>query len=197
MKDPQGSSEGTLPVCDQDTQSNEEKRRKHAGANPPGTSRRTFLGQVGIGGAAAVALAAIPFEPLIEGKHGEAEAAVVQYGSSRRARDSYDYRQDTARKEEIDVGEQPDNGDSQRFTDYSGNYSKCLQHQYLGIPVYSSYQSLLHALQTGRFSDFQNILVGNPGGTNSTAALNGPQGCLAFDLEASTPTLPSFHPRRV
>jgi len=72
MKDPQGSSEGTLPVCDQDTQSNEEKRRKHAGANPPGTSRRTFLGQVGIGGAAAVALAAIPFEPLIEGKHGEA-----------------------------------------------------------------------------------------------------------------------------
>ncbi|MGO9562729.1 MAG: twin-arginine translocation signal domain-containing protein [Candidatus Korobacteraceae bacterium] len=99
MKDPQGSSEGTLPVGDQDTQRNEEKRRKHTGANTPGTSRRTFLGQVGVGGAAAVALAAIPFEPLIEGKHAEAEAAVVQYGSGRRARDSYDYRQDTARNE--------------------------------------------------------------------------------------------------
>jgi len=183
MKDPQGGSEGTLPVGDQDTQRNEEQRRKHTGANPPGTSRRSFLGQVGIGGAAAVALAAIPFEPLIEGKHGEAEASVVEYGSARRARESYDYRQDTARKEEIDVGEQPDNGDSQRFTDYSGNYSKCLQHQYLGIPVYASYQSMLHALQTGRFSDFQNILVGNPGGANPTSALNGPQGCLAFDLE--------------
>jgi hypothetical protein len=183
MKDPQGSSEGALPVGDQDTQRNEEKRRKHTGASPPGTSRRSFLGQVGIGGAAAVALAAIPFEPLIEGKHAEAEAAVVQYGSARRARDSYNYRQDTARNEEIDVGEQPDNGDSERFTDFSGNYSKCLQHQYLGIPVYASYQSMLHALQTGRFSDFQNILVGNPGGTNATSALNGPQGCLAFDLE--------------
>ncbi len=33
-------------------------------------SRRSFLGKVGVGGAAAVALAAIPFEPLIEGKHG-------------------------------------------------------------------------------------------------------------------------------
>jgi len=183
MKDPQGSSEGSLLVDDQDTQRNEEQRRKHTAANPPGASRRTFLGQVGVGGAAAVALAAIPFEPLIEGKHGEAEAAVVQYGSARRARDSYNYRQETAQVEDINVGEQPDNGDSQRFNDFSGNYSKCLQHQYLGIPVYASYQSMLHALQTGRFSDFENILVGNPGGTNSNAALNGPQGSLAFDLE--------------
>ncbi len=42
---------------------------------------------------------------------------------------------------------------------------------------------MLYALSTGRHSDFENILVGNPGGTNFTATLNGPQGALAFDLQ--------------
>ena len=88
----------------------------------------------------------------------------------------------------------PDNGDSERFTDYSGNWSKCLQHDALGIPNYASYQSLLYALQTGRFSDFENILVGNPGGTGFTSTLNGPQGALAFDLEGRDSHATKFIP---
>jgi len=194
MKDPQGCCEEATPVQGEATHNNEEKRRDESGANEPtNTSRRSFLGKVG--GATAVALTAgIPLEPLFEGKHGEAEASVVSYRPRGRTADSFDYRKDTAQDERIDVGVLPDNGDSQRFTDYSGNWSKCLQHDALGIPNYASYRSLLYALQTGRFSDFENILVGNPGGTGFTSTLNGPQGALAFDLEGRDSHATNFIP---
>jgi hypothetical protein len=175
MKDADQRSAGTSLLYNEDADHNKKDV-------PADSSRRFFIGKVG--GATAAALAVgIPLEPLLEGKHGRAEASVVPYGSSGRASASLQYRENTAEAEKIDNGEQPDNGDSQRFTDFSGNWSKCLKHDYLGIPNYASYQSMLHALQTGQFSDFENIQVGNPGGTNFTATLNGPQGALAFDLE--------------
>ena len=185
MKAVQGCSEEATTVGGEaapNDHNDEEKSGKNGPIGPTDSSRRSFLGKVG--GATAVALAAgIPLEPVFEGKHGEAEASVVPYRSNRRTNNSWQYRRDTAQAEKIDVGQLPDNGDLQRFTDYSGNWSKCLQHNVLGIPNPISYQSLLYALQTGRFSDFENILVGNPGGTNFTGTLNGPQGALAFDLE--------------
>jgi hypothetical protein len=144
------------------------------------TSRRSFLGKVGVGGAAAVALAALP---LVEGSHGEAEASVVFYKGNNRANDSFNYRKNTAIDEKINVGLQPDNGDAARFSDYSGSWSKCLPHSALGIVNPQAWQSLRHALSTGKFSDFQNIIVGNPGGPGFTGTLNGPMGALAFDLE--------------
>ena len=146
-------------------------------------SRRKFMGTMGGVAAAAAVSAAVPLEPLFEGKAGEAEASVVPYGSSGRTNASWQYRDSTADAEKINVGVLPDNGDSQRFTDFSGNWSKCLQHSALGIPNAAAWQSLVYALKTGRFSDFENILVGNPGSTNFTGTLNGPQGALAFDLE--------------
>ena len=152
-----------------------------------GASRRSFLGKVGVGGAAAVALATIPFEPLIEGKHAEAQASVAYYRPSRRTNASWHYRDATADARKTDVGELPDNGDSQRFTDFSGSWSKCLKHDYLGIVNPASWLSLVHALQTGRHQDFENILVGNPGGPGFTGTLNGPEGALAFDLEGLDP----------
>src|SRR5271157_5052367 len=146
-------------------------------------SRRKFMGTMGGVAAAAAVAAGVPLEPLFEGKHAQAEASVVPYGSSARTYASWQYRDSTADAEKIDVGLLPDNGDSQRFTDFSGNWSKCLKHDYLGIPNSAGWLSLVYALKTGRFSDFENILVGNPGSTNFTGTLNGPQGALAFDLE--------------
>jgi hypothetical protein len=137
-----------------------------------------------MGGATAVALAVgLPLEPLLEGKHGEADASVVNYSSYNRANNSFNYRKNTALKEYINVGLLPDNGDAARFTDFSGSWSKCLKHDALGIVNRASWLSLTHALQTGRFSDFENIQVGNPGGPGFTGTLNGPMGALAFDLE--------------
>src|SRR5208337_1531215 len=152
----------------------------HTASSP---SRRKFMGTIGGAAAAAAVTAGIPLEPLFEGKHAQAEASVVPYGSSGRAYASWKYRDNTADANKIDVGQLPDNGDLQRFTDYSGNWSKALNHDTLGIPNAHSYGSMLHALKTGRFQDFENVIVGTPGGTGPNSTLNGPQGALAFDLE--------------
>ena len=159
-------------------------KQKYRNDAPNDESRRSFLGKVGVGGATAAALAVgVSLEPLIAGKDGEAEASVVPYQSNNRANDSFNYRKNTAINEKINNGELPDNGDSERFTDFSGSWSKCLKHEALGIVNPASWLSLVHAMQTGRFSDFQNIQVGNPGGPGFTGTLNGPMGALAFDLE--------------
>jgi hypothetical protein len=196
MKDSQGCSEEAAPVPGEATPNDhnyKERPGKEGATGPVDGSRRSFLGKVG--GATAVALTAgIPLEPFLEGKHGEAEASVVPYRSNNRANDSFNYRKSTAQVEKIDIGELFDNGDLQRFTDYSGSWSKCLQHDALGIPNRASYQSLLRALQTGRFSDFENILVGNPGGRDPTGTLNGPQGSLAFDLQGRDAFATNFIP---
>ncbi len=174
MKDPQKCPGSTVSLLGEESHRDQDV--------PADSSRRSFIGTVG--GATAVALAVgIPLEPVLEGKHGEAEASVVTYGSSGRTNASWKYRDNTADAEKINVGLQPDNGDSQRYTDFSGSWSKCLKHDYLGIVNRASWLSLVNALQTGRFSDFQNILVGNPGGPGFTGTLNGPMGALAFDLE--------------
>jgi hypothetical protein len=182
MKNPQECCGGGSPLHSEDTHTQNEKGTKPSSANvPANSSRRSFLGTVG--GATAALAVALPLEPLFEGKHGEAEASVVQYGSARRTQASWQYRDSTADNEKINVGELPDNGDAARFTDFSGSWSKCLPHPYLGIVNRASWQSLVYALQTGRHSDFNNILVGNPGGPGFTGTLNGPEGALAFDLE--------------
>lgn len=182
MKDPQERCEGATP--DQGEGTSQANHAQGSSANrPPDNSRRSFMGKIGMGSAAAVALAAIPLEPFIEGKKGEAAASVVPYGSRSRAAASYLYRSQTAQSEDIDIGELPDNGDAERFSDFSGSWSKCLPHPYLGIVSPTAWRSLTYALQTGRFRDFQNIIVGNPGGPGFTGTLNGPMGSLAFDLE--------------
>jgi len=141
-------------------------------------SRRRFVG----GGAVAAAAASIPLQPLLGGKESQAEAAVVPYNSHMRATASMTYRMSMARNEHIDVGTQPDNGDSQQFTDFSGNYSKALLHDALGVPNKASYQSMLNALRSGQFADFENMIIGTPGGGPNSKE-NGPQGGLALDLE--------------
>jgi hypothetical protein len=149
---------------------------------PKGPNRRQFLGGVRSLAAAAATVGAIGLEPLVGGIESAAEASIVCYPPDKRADESFRYRTETARAERIIVREQPDNGDSKRFTDFSGNFSKTLAHDGLGVPNLASYQSLLLALTTGEFSDFQNIIVGTPtGGPNSK--LISPSSALAFDLE--------------
>jgi len=146
-------------------------------------SRRKFLGKAGGLGAVAVASSLVPLEPLLSGRGSRAEASVISYKARSRARASRDYRNDMAANEYIDLGVLPDNGDAALFADHSGSWSKALLHDSLGIVDQNSWQSFVNALSSGKFSAFQDIIVGNPGGTNFTATLNGPQGCLAFDLQ--------------
>jgi hypothetical protein len=142
-------------------------------------SRRTF-----VKGAATVATAAatVPLQPLLGGNESTAEASVVDYNSSNRANASFNYRKSMAQAEKVNVGEQADNGDAARFTDFSCSYSKALLHDGLGVPNAAAMLSLKDALKTGEHSDFDNIIVGTPGG-GSNSKLNGPQLSLAFDLQ--------------
>jgi hypothetical protein len=146
------------------------------------TNRRKFLGKVGGLSAAAIVTKAVSLPALAGLTATTAEASVADYQSSTRANDSFKYRKATAQDEKINVPQQADNGDAARYTDFSGLYSKGLLHNNLGIPNAAAVQSLIHALETGSQADFNNIIVGTPGG-DGNSKLNGPQVSLAFDLE--------------
>ena len=142
-------------------------------------SRRNFVQ----GAATAAALAAVPLEPLLGGKESRAEASVISYNTTDRTTASFDYRVDAASAQRIDIGVLPDNGDSARFADHSALWHKAILHDDLEIVNQNAWNSFTEALTSGNFTDFQNIIVGNPGGTNFTGTLNGPMASYAFDLE--------------
>src|SRR6266699_3580785 len=101
--------------------------------DPGDPSRRSFLGKVGGVAAVAIAAGSIPLEPLVGGRHSVAEASVVSYDSTARQAANLNYRTSTAQAEDINVGIRPDNGDATTFADFSGNYSKALVHDALGV----------------------------------------------------------------
>jgi len=147
----------------------------HAG----GLSRRNF---VRTAATLAAAAAAVPFEPLFGDMKSVAEAANGNGNAANRANDCFNYRKNMAQAEKINVGPQPDNGDSLRFTDFSCSYSKALLHDSLGVPNAAALLGLRNAFASGKAADFENVIVGAPGG-GPNSKLNGPQVALAFDLE--------------
>jgi hypothetical protein len=71
-----------------------------------------------------------------------------------------------------------DNGDTALYADKGGTYTKALPHDDFGRVDLTAFAALTKALNSGKFSDFQNMIVGG------TRTQNGPQGGLCFDLEA-------------
>jgi hypothetical protein len=179
-QDLQVTSQNGLSTDEKSTGRNRRSQPFKLSATP---SRRSFLGKAGGLTAFALASTIVPLEPLLGGKDSQATASVISYKDNTRANDAYYFRRQTANDEHIDLPVPPDNGDAARFSDHSGTWTKCLAHDDLGIVNQNSYTSFVNALSSGKFSDFENIIVGNPGGTNVTAQLNGPQTSLAFDLE--------------
>jgi hypothetical protein len=159
------------------------ENRKNHGKPPANPSRRSFMGKAGSLTAVAMAASMVPLEPLLGGKSTRAEASVIDYAANTRSNNSFFFRKQAAQTEKSNVGVPPDNGDAGLYKDLSGTWSKVLLHDDLGIVNLASYASMVNALHSGKFADFENITVGNPGGTNVTAQLNGPQTSLAFDLE--------------
>ena len=147
------------------------------------TGRRGFLKNLGkaavIGTAAAGAISVQPRAFAQEALNSRGDDG--EHNDNSRMNDSFNFRKDMALSERISVDQQG-NGDESRYTDFSGNYSKGLLHNSLGIPNGAAYLSLRTAMHTGRHSDFDHIIVGTPGG-GPNSKLNGPQGALAFGLE--------------
>jgi hypothetical protein len=146
------------------------------------TSRRKFLSHAGIAGAATLAAATIPLEPLLGDQKSIVQASTPDSNAANRSNTCFNYRKNMALANKVNVGPQPDNGDAVRFTDFSGSFSKALLHDSLGVPNLAAWLSLRNAFARGNAADFANIIVGNPGG-GANSKLNGPQVALAFDLE--------------
>src|SRR5256714_7966996 len=159
--------------------SKEKKTLLGAAAETGKVSRRTFVKSAAT--IAAVA-AAVPLAPMLGGKESVAEAAGGNSNAANRTNDCFNYRKNMAQAQKINVGPQPDNGDTARFTDLSCSYSKALKHDSLGVPNAAALLSMRNAFATGNSADFANIIVGTPGG-DGNSKLNGPQVALAFDLE--------------
>lgn len=70
-----------------------------------------------------------------------------------------------------------DNGDTARYADKGGAYTKALPHDDYGRVDPNAFAMFAAALKSGKPADFEKLLMGG------TRTLNGPQGGLAFDLE--------------
>ena len=98
-------------------------------------TRRKF-----VRGAATIAAVAatVPLEPIFRAKETTIQAAPLGHNTSSnaadRANDCFNYRKNMALANKVNTGQQADNGDSARFTDSSGSYSKGLMHDSLGVP---------------------------------------------------------------
>ncbi len=97
--------------------------------------------------------------------------------------------------EDLHLTKQHPNGDKELYQ----IYSKGLQHDSLGVVMPSSYQSLLHALDSGKPSDFEAIQVGFSGFDDQhRQKLTDPQCGIAFDTEGpdalqyAMPSAPKF-----
>jgi len=164
-------------------------------ADSSGVSRRKFLG--GLGGAAAAAMAsgvigAAALEPAAKA------AAAADLASEAHSLSPGDVRRKASwqlRKTMADywfdkgAGVHPVNGDEALYPSKIGNYSKSMQHNAFGEVDANDYNSLLKAIQSGKASDYDAMLLA-PGARHQTS----PQCGLAFDMEgidAQAATVPA------
>jgi hypothetical protein len=145
---------------------------------PKNSNRRQFLGQVGVAASIAAGTLAAPSVTSAQSAAASAPATPSGVNNSRIAQ-AFQLRVTEAVSDAlVPAATNVNNGDDARYADKGGTYTKCLEHDQYGRVVPSSYNSFKNALASEKFSQFEQILLGG------TRTLNGPQGGLAFDLEA-------------
>jgi len=159
-------------------------------------TRRAFIGNVGVAGAATIAAGLIGVKPLIDAERSVVHGAPPT--ANQRANNCATIRKDAAQKGKQSTPpnlQHLSNGDENLYPNKIGNFSKGLPHNDDGTVVLSAYQSMVNALNSGNPSDFDSIPLG---GTNK---LTNPQSGLAFDMEGADahsfvqPPAPAFASR--
>ena len=151
-----------------------------AGQRPIGPNRRKLLGQAGAAALATGGLA-IPVVSSAQSIGGGSTSPSATFAgvNNRRVMEAFELRVDVASKDaRVPAATTVNNGDEARYPDKGGTYTKALPHDSFGRVNLNAYQTLKTALNSGEFSDFEKIIIGG------TRTLNGPQGGLAFCLEA-------------
>jgi len=156
--------------------------QRDASSSPESPARRKFLGTVGVAATAGAAALAVPTAAASQGPAADASSqfsgSQPPAGASGRIAQSFNLRVATATRDALaGPARNVANGDEQLYPDKAGTYTKCLQHDAFGRVDPHSYASFTKALNSGKFSDFENIVRGG------TRTQNGPQAGLAFDLE--------------
>ena len=155
----------------------EARSPRHPADNGP--SRRKFLGQVSAALATGAMLGKIPRASAQTSAIGDGVAAPGNLLDPR-VRQSFAIRVAAATKEAlIPVPPHTTNGDEQLYPDKSGTYSKVVLQDGIGLVNLAAFNTFRHAINTGRFDDFENIITGGP------RTMNGPLGGRAFALEGS------------
>ena len=145
-----------------------------------GPSRRKFLSQVGaaLAGGAVFGKAALASGQSSQSAVGDGLTAPS--GFDPRVRQSYLIRKAAAATESnIPVPPHTTNGDEQLYADKSGTYTKGILQDGIGIVNKDAFRTFRHAINTGKFEDFENVITGGP------RTMNGPLGGRAFALEGS------------
>jgi len=144
-----------------------------------GSSRRRFLGQVGGTGAALAGASASPSAASTRSAP-ETGVAIPAGVTNARVIEAFKLRVGEAVRDALaGPAMNVNNGDDARYPDKGGTFTKGLPHDNFGRVNPAAYASFKMALDTGDFSDFESMDMGGGGRT-----MNGPQGGLAFDLEA-------------
>ena len=145
-------------------------------------NRRSFLGRVGGGAAATLAAAALAHPATAATQSSSSlsgSTAVPQGVTSSRVIKAFELRVSEAAQDAlVPPAINVNNGDQARYADKGGTFTKALPHDSFGRVDLNAFATFTTALASGEFSDFENITLGG------TRTLNGPQGGLAFDLEA-------------
>src|SRR4029077_12194006 len=145
-----------------------------------GPSRRKFLSQVGaaLAGGAVFGKAALASRQSNPGVIGD--GTLIETSRDPRVKQSFLIRKAAATAQgNIPVPPHTTNGDEQRYSDKSGTYTKGLLQDGIGLVNQNAYASFKKALKSGRFEDWENIIIGG------TRTQNGPMGSYAFALEGS------------
>jgi hypothetical protein len=150
------------------------------GKTGKGSSRRQFLGQVGVAaGLAAGTLAAPAVASAQSSSSSSCTSGLPGNVNNQRIIEAFELRVSEATSDaELGAAKNVNNGDQAKYADHGGTYTKPLAHDQYGRVTAASFASFEKALQSGKFSDYQAIILGG------TRTLNGPQGALAFDLAA-------------
>jgi hypothetical protein len=147
---------------------------------PKGSNRRHFLGQVG---SAAAALAAgsltAPSAASAQSLDSSAAGVATPEGvTNKRLIEAFNLRvREAVQDALVPPATNVNNGDQARYPDKGGTFTKGLPHDSFGRVNLEAFETFATALASGKFSDFENIIMGG------TRTLNGPQGGLAFNLE--------------
>ncbi len=156
-------------------------RASAAGKTPKGANRRHFLGRVGVGAATLTAGALTTSSVASAESPGSSDTglAVPKGVTHERLIDAFNLRVGEAIQDAlVPAAKNVNNGDDARYPDKGGTFTKSLPHDSFGRVDLNAYATFKTALASGKFSDFEKIIMGG------TRTLNGPQGGLAFDLEA-------------